>query len=98
MAKAQRVEHTVRTKDGGTILIKNLTRATAIKLQCGECLGWDTLPADCVDARCPLFPFRGRTMRANRAEVEERIKAPMSADQKAKMRAGRLAKLEGRDG
>ena len=88
MAKAQRVEHAVRTKDGGTILIKNLTRTTAIKLQCGECMGWDTLPADCTDAKCPLFPFRGRTLRANRAEVAKSAKAPMTAEHKAKMRAG----------
>jgi hypothetical protein len=56
--------HTVRTADGGTIQIANLSRGRAIKLFCTECLGWETHPKDCTATNCALFPFRGRTLAA----------------------------------
>jgi len=94
MAKAQRVDHIVRSRDGGTLLIKGMTRSLADKLHCTECMGWDTDPADCTDAMCPHFPFRGRTRRANTSEAQAKPGRIMSDEQKTKMKAGRQAKQE----
>lgn len=62
------VNHTVRTKDGGTRLLKGLTRGQAIKVMCMECLGWDVHPKDCTSPLCPVFPYRGPTEKTLRGE------------------------------
>jgi len=67
---AQRVLHTVRTRDGGKRMLK-ITRKTAIKIFCTECLGWEHHPDDCTSPLCPLFPFRGRTEATLMGNVEE---------------------------
>jgi len=54
------VEHTIRTKDGGSIKVA-LTRSSAIKAQCTECCGFgEAHPKECSDKLCPLWPFRGK--------------------------------------
>ena len=58
------MNHTVRTRDGGEIEIKGLTRQTAISLFCSECLGWETHPKDCTATKCPLFPYRRKSQKA----------------------------------
>jgi hypothetical protein len=55
------MEHEIRTKSGSKVMIKNLTRSMAIKLQCTECLGFgEAHPKECTDKLCPLFPYRGK--------------------------------------
>ena len=58
---AQRVWHTIRTRDHKTKRIL-VTRKTAIKLMCTECLGWEDNPETCTAPTCPLFPFRGKSL------------------------------------
>jgi len=54
------VKHKVRTRDAGLKEV-NLTRSTAIKTFCTECMGWQSHPKDCVSYNCALYPFRGKT-------------------------------------
>lgn len=54
--------HTIRTADGGTVTVANYTRGKAIKLMCTECMGWSANPRDCTDHKCPLYPFRGKSL------------------------------------
>lgn len=56
------VQHTIKARDGGEIVIDDLTRGLAIHLQCTECMG-DDHPRNCTSTRCPLFPYRGKTRR-----------------------------------
>ena len=69
------IEHTVRAREGGTVEV-SLTRASAIAVQCTECMG-DQHPKDCSSPLCPLFPFRRKTLKAYRnkpiSEVEEEL-------------------------
>lgn len=64
------MNHTVRHKNYGlqrnqqVVEIKNYTRGLAIKLFCTECLGHETNPSDCSAVCCPIFPYRGKTMKA----------------------------------
>lgn len=64
------VEHVIRTKDGGTKKV-NMSRDTAIKLMCSECMGWEAHPKECSDKFCPLYPYRGKKFTATRADVTE---------------------------
>ena len=50
--------HTVRAKNGGTVLVSDYTRSLAIALMCTECMGFEASPNDCSSPLCPLFPFR----------------------------------------
>lgn len=60
--------HTIRQPNGRTATLKNyVSRKTAIRLYCCECLGWETNPKNCTATMCPLFPFRGRTRAGQRA-------------------------------
>ncbi len=61
--------HTVRTRDGKTCKIDHYTRGIAIKAMCMECLGWDGTPMDCSAPKCPLFPFRGRTLKTQEGDA-----------------------------
>ena len=54
------VKHTVRRKSGKLKEVQ-LTRSSAIKAMCTECLGWETHPKECESYNCPLWPFRGKT-------------------------------------
>ena len=61
------VRHTVRTRDGGQKTIK-CGRTLAIKLMCMECLGWEGDPQECTSPLCPVYPFRGVTLKSQRGE------------------------------
>lgn len=65
-------KHTIRHKDGGTITIENMNRSTAIKCMCSECMGFEEDVMCCTDTKCPLYPFRKRTLmnRSQKAEPE----------------------------
>lgn len=55
--------HTIRCADGGTKVIHNyVSRSKAIKLFCTECMGWSENPSKCTDTKCPLYPFRGKSL------------------------------------
>ena len=54
------VKHKVRRKNGKLKEVQ-LTRSSAIKTFCTECLGWEIHPKDCESYNCPLWPFRGKT-------------------------------------
>ena len=54
------IKHAVRRKSGKLKEVQ-LTRSSAIKAMCTECLGWETHPKDCESYNCPLWPFRGKT-------------------------------------
>lgn len=65
MQKRKSINHTVRTKDGKILEIKNYTRSTAMKLMCTECMGWNGSEVkDCKDNLCPLFPFKRVSQKA----------------------------------
>lgn len=56
------VKHVIRCKRGGSVEA-SLSRTSAIKAFCTECLGWgEAHPKDCTDKLCPLYPFRGPSM------------------------------------
>ena len=65
-------KHTMRHKDGGTITVEHFNRSTAIKCMCSECMGFEEDVMGCTDVKCPLFPFRARTLlnRSRKAEKE----------------------------
>lgn len=71
--------HTVRHKDGKTITIKNYTPKTAILLCCSECEGFESDPRKCTVKLCPLWPFRGYTLK-NRARIDEEKKKLMGKE------------------
>ncbi len=64
------MKHTIRHKDYGlmksqqVVEINGYTRGIAIKLFCTECLGHETNPKECTAVCCPLFPYRGKSMKA----------------------------------
>jgi len=69
----RKVTHTVRSapiKDGhtytrNTVTISPYPRGLAIKVYCTECLGFEADPrSECTSPLCPLFPFRGKSLRA----------------------------------
>lgn len=70
------VRHTIRAKDGGTVDVV-LTRDTAIKAFCTECLGFDGHPNVCTSYMCPLFPYRGKTTLAFNADAGNVEKQPV---------------------
>jgi hypothetical protein len=61
---------TIRTRDG-TMLFVLLNRATAIKIHCTECQGWETHPRDCASVLCALYPFRGASRMAYRKTTQK---------------------------
>ena len=63
------VSHTVRTRDGGKKALR-YGRKQAIKLFCTECLGWESDPRECTAPLCPLFPFRGRTLKSQKGDAQ----------------------------
>lgn len=64
-------EHTIRSRDGKTVTIKNYHRSRAIKLFCSECLGWENNPVEtCSSPLCPIYPFRGRSLLSQRGNDE----------------------------
>ena len=65
---AQKISHTVRTADEGTITFPNYSRAFAVRVHCQECIGWEGLVKDCTSPMCPLYPFRGGTEKTRRGE------------------------------
>jgi len=62
--------HTIRSRDGKTVTVKNYYRTKAIKFMCMECVGWEDDPKDCTSPLCPLFPFRKRTLLSQRGNDE----------------------------
>lgn len=60
---------TVRHKDGGTVTIPGYNRSKAIQCMCSECMGFEEDVMGCTDTKCPLFPFRKRTL-LNRSRKE----------------------------
>ncbi len=66
-----RVEHRIRTKDEGFVTLK-MGRRLAIQLMCTECLGWEDHPDSCTSPLCPVFPFRGKTMKSQKGDGRDR--------------------------
>jgi len=62
--------HTIRAKNGSLLTLK-LTRKLAIYAKCTECLGWEDSPDTCTSPLCPLYPFRGKTLRTLRGNKTE---------------------------
>ncbi len=72
--------HTIKTPSGEPAEIQRYNRTRAIKAMCSECMGWQGNPKDeCVDALCPLFPFRGRFSVANAAAGRTKITTAQNA-------------------
>ena len=67
--KAVGVTNTVRTADGKFKTL-NYTRRQAIRLFCTECMGWSDDPKTCTAPHCPLYPFRGKTIKAYHGDKE----------------------------
>lgn len=61
--------HKVRCADG-KFKVLSMTKALAIKAFCCECLGWETNPRECVCKLCPLFPFRGKTEKVLKGDLD----------------------------
>lgn len=73
-------KHTIRHKDGGTITIEHMNRSTAIKCMCSECMGFEEDVMGCTDVKCPLFPFRKRTLLNRSRKTEPEVDNDESAD------------------
>lgn len=71
---------TVRHRDGGTIEIAPYTRTKAIKCMCSECMGFEEDVMGCTDTKCPLYPFRKRTLMNRSRKVEAEADDDESAD------------------
>ena len=56
--------HRIRSRSGDPVEVGEYTRSKAIKAFCTECMGFFEHPRECTDARCPLYPFRGKTLLA----------------------------------
>jgi hypothetical protein len=61
--------HTVRSADGCRVSLPNLSRKLAIFAMCCECLGWEEHPDLCTATLCPLFPFRGKTLKTRKGDL-----------------------------
>ena len=57
------MKHAVRHKNGGFVEVDGYARSKAIKLHCTECMGWESNPNECEIKECPLWPFRGKSMK-----------------------------------
>lgn len=66
-------KHTVRHEDGGTITLDHYTKQKAISVMCSECMGFVENVLECTDKKCPLYPYRRRTIlnRSRAFETEE---------------------------
>ena len=62
-----RVLHTVDCADGGTKTL-SINKTKSIFLFCTQCLGWEDHPDTCTVKRCPLYPFRGKTLASHRSD------------------------------
>ena len=62
--------HTIRSADEGLVSVK-LTRKLAMACFCTECLGWEDVPGSCTARLCPMYPFRAKTLRTMKANVED---------------------------
>lgn len=58
----------VVTADRGYITLSPYTKNDAIKVFCTECLGFETNPKDCTAPNCPLYCYRGRTLRTQKGD------------------------------
>lgn len=60
------MKHTVRSSeaDGSLVDVEIKGRAAAIKMMCTECMGFESHPNECTDKHCPLFLFRGKSLKA----------------------------------
>jgi hypothetical protein len=65
------MKHIIRCKDGKSKEIEPYTRGFAIKAFCTECLDWGDNPQECTAPRCPLFPYRKKTLRTQKGDIDE---------------------------
>jgi len=65
---SKRATHTIRTASGAMVTM-TYGRKQAIHLLCTECLGFETHPNDCPSPKCPVFPFRGRSIARAKGKV-----------------------------
>ena len=77
------VKHTIRTSENGRVELE-IHPTLAIKLKCMDCMGYEGNPKDCTSTLCPLYPFRGRTLRSMHGYKPRE----MSEEQKAKLAEG----------
>ena len=84
---AEMKEHLKAAEEGKD---SKLSRKEAMEAKCFDCLGWyDDGRQDCLMPKCPMYrymPYRDK-------KPEPLHKKTISEEQKAKMRAGREAKL-----
>lgn len=79
--KKDPITHTVRTSDmDGTVTFNNYYRSFAVKVFCTECLGWSSPPSECTSKLCPLFPFRGKTLKTRGKKMIEESEAEEEID------------------
>ena len=73
--------HKVRTADGGAVELPRYGRQLAIRAMCSECMGWESHPKDCTATLCPLYPFRGKTLRTRKGSKPplKRTESPLFA-------------------
>jgi hypothetical protein len=61
VVKTRKKKSMIRGIDGVPIEV-SLSRTTAIKVFCTECMGDGENPKECTSPLCPLFLFRGKSM------------------------------------
>ena len=66
-------EHVIRCANGKYASIR-LTRKLAMAAFCTECMGWEGNPQDCTAPLCPLYPFRAKTLRTMRGDMDTPLK------------------------
>ena len=84
------MKYKIRTLKGTAVV--NLTRRTAIKFFCKECMGFnETEVSGCTSPLCPLYPFRNNKAISKSSERKPNpnaLEALAKARQKRKFKIG----------
>ena len=87
------VKHTIRTSEDGRIKLE-MSQSLAIKLKCMDCLGYEGNPKDCTSVLCPLYPFRGKTLRSMHGYKPRELSDEQKANLAAGLKRARESKTE----
>ena len=85
-------KHTIRTSENGRIELE-IHPSLAIKLKCMDCLGYEGNPKDCTATLCPLYPFRGRTLRSMHGYKPREISEEQRAASSERLKNARETRL-----
>lgn len=87
------VKHTIRTSENGRVELE-IHPTLAIKLKCMDCMGYEGNPKDCTSTLCPLYPFRGRTLRSMHGYKPRELTEEQRALASERLRKARQVSVE----